>query len=303
MIKYKITHTTTYNYGEPVLVCQNELRLTPRDSRLQICKQHRLIIRPQPAISGRRLDYFGNHLNFFSIEESHRRLVVTATSRVEIRAPNLPDPAASAPWEVIRDVVPSDLSKAGLEAVQFRVDSAGAFATRNLRDYAGLSFPPGRPILEGAIDLMHRIHSEFKYDTTATTVTSTLADVFRLRRGVCQDFAHVAIGCLRALGLPARYVSGYLRTTPPPGRPRLVGADASHAWLSVYCGDAGWVDLDPTNDVLPTTDHITVAWGRDYHDVCPIKGVFVGGGQHTMNVSVDVMPAEALSSENALAEG
>lgn len=303
MIKYKITHTTTYTYGEPVLVCQNELRLTPRDSRLQMCRQHRLIIKPHPAVSGRRLDYFGNLLNYFSIEESHRRLAVTATSRVEIRPPDLPDPAQTIPWELMRDGLPRDLSRPGLEAIQFRVNSPGAAATPALRDYASASFPAGRPILEAALDLTGRIHREFKYDPTATTVSSPLHEVFQLRRGVCQDFAHVEIGCLRSLGLPARYVSGYLRTLPPPGRPRLVGADASHAWLSVYCGDAGWIDLDPTNNVLPTTDHITVAWGRDYHDVCPIKGVFVGGGQHMMSVSVDVMPAEALSSEIALADG
>ncbi|MCA9209436.1 MAG: transglutaminase family protein, partial [Planctomycetales bacterium] len=146
--------------------------------------------------------------------------------------------------------------------------------------------------VEAATDLNARIHTEFAYDPRATTVNTPLEQVLKQRRGVCQDFAHLAIGCLRAMGLPARYVSGYLRTIPPPGQPRLVGADASHAWLSVYCGPLGWVDLDPTNNVIPTTDHLTVAWGRDYSDVCPIQGVFVGGGQHTMTVSVDVEPLQ-----------
>jgi transglutaminase-like putative cysteine protease len=152
------------------------------------------------------------------------------------------------------------------------------------------SFVPGRPILAATLDLTDRIHREFRYDPTATTISTPLEEVLRLRRGVCQDFAHLQIGCLRSLGLAARYVSGYLLTMPPPGQPRLIGSDASHAWLSVYCGEAGWIEIDPTNNVIPGTSHITLAWGRDYSDVCPINGVFIGGGQHSMSVWVDVLP-------------
>jgi transglutaminase-like putative cysteine protease len=155
---------------------------------------------------------------------------------------------------------------------------------------------PGRPVLEAVMELVARIHEDFTYEPRATTVQTPLREVFEKRWGVCQDFAHLQIGCLRSLGLAARYVSGYLRTTPPPDRPRLIGTDASHAWLAVYCGEAGWIDVDPTNNVLVSSDHITVGWGRDYYDVCPVQGVIVGGGEHTMNVSVDVAPEDTTAS-------
>ncbi|OYW11667.1 MAG: hypothetical protein B7Z55_19015 [Planctomycetales bacterium 12-60-4] len=188
-----------------------------------------------------------------------------------------------------------------LEALQFTFDSPSVTAPAAVGQYAAESFPAGRPILEGVRHLTTRIHEDFKFDPRATTVSTPVVEVFEHRRGVCQDFAHLEIAALRSLGIPARYVSGYLRTIPPPGRPRLVGTDASHAWLSVYCGEAGWIDVDPTNDCIVSTDHITVAWGRDYSDVCPIKGVFVGGGTHQMTVSVDVQPLESSTSKSAKA--
>ena len=161
-----------------------------------------------------------------------------------------------------------------------------------LRDYAQSSFASGRPILESIVDLTGRIFHDFEFDSKATTVYTPLEDLLKIRRGVCQDFAHLAIGCVRSMGLPCRYVSGYLRTTPPPGKPRMIGADASHAWASVYCGPLGWVDFDPTNNALAGQSHISIAWGRDYGDVCPLQGVFVGGGEHSMGVNVDVIPAD-----------
>lgn len=287
---YKITHTTTYKYVEMVPVCHNEVHLTPRDTDTQTCHNFRLQIKPEPDLVSRRTDYFGNQVHSFSIPEGHRRLSVSATSRVHVRERELTPADQSCPWEIVRDglIQTQDLER--LEAIQYLFDSPSVIISENLRDYAKPSFPEGRPILEAVADLTTRIHKDFKYDPRATTVNTPLEDVLELRRGVCQDFAHLQIGCLRSLGLPARYVSGYLRTIPPPGKPRLIGADASHAWLSIFCNEIGWVDVDPTNDCFINLDHITVAWGRDYTDVCPIKGVFVGGGAHAMTVSVDVEP-------------
>jgi transglutaminase-like putative cysteine protease len=180
------------------------------------------------------------------------------------------------------------LDAGDLAAAQFRFASPRVAVSDSLRSYAADSFRPGRPVLAAVAELSSRIHADFRFDPTATHVNTTVAEFLQSRRGVCQDFAHLIIGMLRSMGLPARYVSGYLRTEPPPGTPRLVGADASHAWVSAWCGELGWVDTDPTNNVLPTTDHITVAWGRDYGDVAPIKGVYTGGGPHTIQVAVDV---------------
>jgi transglutaminase-like putative cysteine protease len=297
-------------------VCHNQVHLAPRDMATQQCEMFRLLIHPAPADRGRRVDYFGNHVDYFSIHEAHRGLTVTANSRVTVKPPPVVVAAESPPWEdVVRDLR-RDLSPAGLDAYQYVFDPANSAMGLNLQaagrtngwsdgesvslekqvlDYVRPSFPSGRPIIEAARDLTNRIHRDFVYDSKATTVYTSVAEVLRLRRGVCQDFALVEIACLRAMGLAARYVSGYLRTFPPPGRPRLIGADASHAWISLYAGPLGWIDFDPTNNVIPMEDHITVAWGRDYNDVCPIQGVFVGGGQHAMSVSVDIAPATAES--------
>jgi transglutaminase-like putative cysteine protease len=235
-----------------------------------------------------QLDCFGNHATYFTVEEPHDRLTVRASSRMEVLPTTPPDGAASLPWERAREFLQGDRSPRGLEACQFVFDSPYVMAAAELVRYAAPSFTPGRPLLEAALDLMHRIYADFLYDPTATTITTPLREVLDQRRGVCQDFAHLEIGCLRSLGLSARYVSGYLRTEPPPGQPRLVGVDASHAWLSVYCPHIGWVGLDPTNDQVPSDKHILLAWGRDYDDVSPIKGVNLGGGRHSVTVGVDV---------------
>ncbi len=292
-MRYKITHTTRYTYSEAVPVCQNIVHLKPRDRLYQRLADHRLLIMPAASSVTSRIDYFGNHCSHFSIQESHKTLAVTSTSEVEVTAPAVPQPKDSPTWESVVERVRSDRTTDGLTACQFHFDSPLVARSTELARYAGQSFVPGRSVVEAALDLTARIHDNFEYDPRATTVNTPLTTVLEQRRGVCQDFAHVAIGCLRSLGLPARYVSGYLRTEPPPGQPRLVGADASHAWLSIYCGDLGWLDLDPTNNTSPTANHITVACGRDYSDVCPIKGVFVGGGTHAVSVAVDVVPQEA----------
>lgn len=289
-MKYDITHKTKYAYSDAVSVCHNVVHLLPRTLPYQQCEHSRLLVHPEPVRIGQRQDYFGNRVSWFAIEQAHRGLTVTATSKVTVS--QRPSTDTSVTWEQVRDTLAADRSPQGLEAVQFRFASASIKPFADLRDYAAVSFPPGRPMVEAVTELTARIHDEFSYDPRATTVHTPLEEAFAKRRGVCQDFAHLQIGCLRSLQLPARYVSGYLRTVPPPGKTRLAGADASHAWISVYLLNGQWLDLDPTNNMVASTDHITVAWGLDYTDVCPIQGVIVGGGKHTMTVAVDVVPIE-----------
>ncbi len=290
MIKYKVSHSTTYEYDAPVAVCQNVVFLTPRSTPYQSCTYHRLLVRPAPPSPHRRTDYFGNTASLFSLSTGHRKLQITANSTVElVERPAFQD-ASTLPWEQVRDVLATDRTEQGLDDYQFCFASPRVPLLADLADYGKQSFTPGRPIAEAYRELTNRIFADFTYDPTATTVNTPIAEAFGKKHGVCQDLAHVMIGCLRPLGLAARYVSGYLRTHQPEGQPRLVGADASHAWASLYCGDIGWLDADPTNDVLPSTEHITVAWGRDFGDVCPVAGMFVGGGSHRLNVSVDVAP-------------
>jgi transglutaminase-like putative cysteine protease len=284
-----VTHTTTYRYTAPVSLCHNVVRLTPRACARQACHRSRLLVDPPPAVLQQRVDYFGNHATFFTVQEPHRRLTVTAESDGAWQQTPQPVAAATLPWEQVRGLLPTDRSEAVLDACQYVFESTHVQISPELLAYASPSFPPGRPVLEGAADLMARIHTDFRYDPTATTVSTPVHEVLTHRRGVCQDFAHLQIACLRSLGLAARYVSGYLVTRPPPGRPRLIGADASHAWLAVFCPGAGWVDLDPTNNVLPTERHITLGWGRDYEDVSPTRGVILGGGRQTIAVGVDVV--------------
>ncbi len=297
LMKYKITHKTMYEYVEAVPVCQNVVRLTPRNDGRQKCTYHRLIVRPIPAHVSRRTDYFGNTVQDFSIHEGHRALRVTAMSNVEVRPVSFPDASTTTAWEAIRDATAAARTPVVVDACQFRFGSSLVTGAAELADYARQSFTPERPVLEAVVDLNGRIHTDFTYDPTATDIQTPWQEVFRNRRGVCQDLAHVTIGCLRSLGLAARYVSGYLRTIPPPGRRRLVGADASHAWVSLYCGELDWDDLDPRNNLLPSDEPITLAWGRDYADVAPIRGMFVGGGSHQLSVSVDVVPLDAASTE------
>ena len=291
-MKYKLTHTTNYNYTDPVPVSHNLLHLTPRERNRQHTRDQRILVRPQPAFTGRRTDYFGNPVDYFSIHEAHSKLTVTSNCRLEVTAAEPPNLKQSLPWKDMADQLKQATTPALLEAFQFAFPSARTRISEELANYARESFHPNRPILDATMELTHRIHKDFKYETASTNVNTRLEEVFEHRRGVCQDFAHVQIACLRSLGLAVRYVSGYLRSYPPPGSPRLVGADASHAWISIYAGEQGWIDFDPTNDKIPSDEHVTVSWGRDYNDVCPIQGVFVGGGNHTMSVSVDLMPLE-----------
>jgi transglutaminase-like putative cysteine protease len=293
---YRINHATTYHYSEPVTLCHNLLHLTPRHGPNQTCQRSQILVAPLPVVLLQEVDYFGNATLFFTIQGPHPKLTVTAHHLVEVTPPALPEAAGTIPWDQVAAQVRQDHGPEGLDAYQYAFNSCYVKVGAQLLDYGRPSFPPDRPLLDGVVDLTRRIHGDFHYDPEATTVATPLAEVLARRRGVCQDFAHLEIGCLRALGVPARYVSGYLLTNPPPGQERLIGADASHAWLAVYCPGAGWIDIDPTNNQLPQEKHITLAWGRDYDDVSPIKGIILGGGRHSVRVAVDVVPGEEIQA-------
>jgi len=285
-MKYRVVHHTRYDYSQAVVLAHNEARLQPRATAVQTCTATEVLIDPPPQQRAEHDDAFGNRVLYFALQEPHRQLAVTAISEVEIGPPVAVGDSPA--WDTaLQLLVESTVPETRL-ARQFRLDSPGAAASPAVRAYAAPSFRPGRPLLEAVADLSRRINREFTFDPESTSVTTPLSEVLAQRHGVCQDFAHLAIACLRAFGLPARYVSGYLETVPPPGQARLAGADASHAWFAVYVPDAGWVDFDPTNDLLPTDRHVTTAWGRDYSDVAPLKGVIFGGGPHTLDVSVDM---------------
>jgi transglutaminase-like putative cysteine protease len=286
-MRYRVTHRTAYSYASQVTLCHNETHLKPRSFGEQTVLDSRLSIEPRPASFAERLDFFGNHTSYFAVQQPHTELVVTAVSEVELNTGRL-HLQSSAGWEDAARRVRSELTPNNLEARQYLLDSPMVNAVAGLAAYGAASFPPQRPLVEAVHNLMERIHRDFTYDPGFTEIATPLAHVFEHRRGVCQDFAHLAIACLRAQGLAARYVSGYLETQPPPGQQKLQGADASHAWFSVYDPDVGWLDFDPTNNKIPIDQHITTAWGRDYADITPLKGIIFGGGKHKAKVGVDV---------------
>ena len=288
---YTITHRTAYDYTAPVTVSQHVARLEPRNTDAQERNEFVLEIFPEPTLRKVRMDYFGNQLCFFVIQEVHQELEITTRSRVTVHTPKPCEPGTSPVWEDVSKLFRDPVSPQVVGPYQFVFDSPQVNASVDLAEYAAKSFESNTPVLVGAQDLTRRIFKDFKYDPKATTVATPLHEVLKKRRGVCQDFAHVGIACLRSLGIPARYVSGYLRTRPPEGKPRMVGADASHAWFSVFCPGTGWVDFDPTNNIQPGEEHITVAYGRDFGDVSPVAGILTGGGQHEVKVAVDVSEA------------
>jgi transglutaminase-like putative cysteine protease len=311
-VKYRITHTTLYHYSQPVGLCQNEARLQPRNFWRQQCHNSRFDITPAPMDFSERFDFFGNRVAYIAIQQPHTKLIVTAVSEVTIfPRQNSLDLFNQMTWEQVRSLFQETPSQGQLQsqqgqiqlqnqdqvleildARQYILDSPMVTVTPELADYARNSFLPNRVLVDVVHDLMQRIYRDFTYDPTFTTIATPLSEVLSFRRGVCQDFAHLAIGCLRAYGIAARYISGYVETLPEPGKQRLVGADASHAWFSVYVPGTGWMDFDPTNNTVPLDQHITLAWGRDYADVTPLKGIAFGGGQHTLSVSVDVLRLE-----------
>jgi len=277
-------HLTTYTYGAPVSICHTDVHLTPRGDHGQTVIEHSLEIEPAPDFSAERIDYFGNVVTSFSISEPHSELKIAARSIVEIERVEQVHPGLTPPWEMVRDELRRHGATSSLRAAEFVFESPRVATGPAFADYAGNSFEPDRPLIDAALDLCRRIYAEFRYEPRATTVTTPVADVLRTRIGVCQDFAHLMIACLRSIGLPARYVSGYLQSGPDS-----TGAEASHAWASLYCPGLGWFDFDPTNDTMPNGKHVTLAWGRDYSDVSPVRGVAVGGGVQRIEVAVKVI--------------
>lgn len=290
-MNYRIVHRTTYKYKSSVSFGDHVACLTPRTLPHHRCLSHKIVITPQ-ADCNKRVDYFGNQLCFFTVEEPHSQLIVEAHSEVVIEERDKRRLDESPAWEQVAEILPQDRRAESLDAYQFVFESPRIRPSPEFAQYARQSFKPGRPFTEALLDLTASIYKEFRFDAKATSVRTTPEEVLKNRRGVCQDFAHLQIACLRSLKLPARYVSGYLRTYPPPGRPRLVGADASHAWVSAYCPGIGWIDVDPTNNVVPSQNHVILAWGRDYGDVSPLRGLILGGRNHTLKVAVDVEPLD-----------
>jgi len=292
---YQILHDTCYHYDSPVSLAQQLAHLWPRDCAWQRCTDRQLLITPEPTTRRDEQDVFGNPLTRLAFERPHDELQVNARLTVEVLARPALDFNLSPAWELTRNALTyssQPLSAELLEACRYRFQSPYVHLKRSFVEFSESCFPPGRPLLLGVQALMEKIFNEFTFDAEATQVATPLVEVLERRRGVCQDFAHLMLACVRSRGLAARYISGYLLTRPPPGQPRLIGADASHAWVSVFCPLLGWVDFDPTNNVQPALEHITLAWGRDFSDVSPLRGVILGGGNHDPEVRVTVLPLE-----------
>lgn len=290
-MRYRVRHITEYTYGAPVSLCYNMAHLLPRDTRNQRCLNQKIQINPPPVYQSEGEDYFGNQTFYFSIQEAHKKLVIDVTTDFEITSLNPLE------WQQqnttscgqLRALLASPDTPELRMAKEYLLDSPQIRRSADLKAYADSTFADNIPLLQAALAFTHKIFTEFKFDPTTTTVATPLEQVLKQRSGVCQDFAHLAIGCLRSVGIPARYMSGYLETLPPPGQEKLVGADASHAWFAIFIPELGWIEFDPTNDVMPNEQHIVTAWGRDYADVTPLQGViFEGGGSQQLAVSVDV---------------
>lgn len=288
-LRYQIRHSTIYDYSAQVTEADHVIKLKPRELPRQRLHSFELHVSPTCEMNTPLADYFGNESAVVTHRQALTQLEITARSEVDVALPYIPNPAETPVWETVRGRILTDRSVASLEAIECTYESDMVDTPNGIADYALESFFPRRPVLEAAKELTERIFNDFAFDPSATTTTTPVSEVFANRRGVCQDFAHFQIACLRSIGMAARYVSGYLETDPPPGSPRLVGADASHAWVSIYCPEIGWIDLDPTNGCLPSLRHITIGWGRDYYDICPIRGVVNGGGNPILSVGVDVL--------------
>lgn len=299
-VRYHIRHDTLYAYDQPVGESRQQLRLTPRNLPWQRCLSHHVEVHPEPARRQHFRDGFGNAVQSLHFERDHEELFIRAESWVGLS----PRPALSLDesplWEDVRSKLTyragRTLPAAELDAAGYLFESTHVRVKRDFADYAAADFAPGTPLLCAVDGLMRRIFKEFSFDPEATDVSTPVTEVFEKRRGVCQDYAHFMLSCLRSLGLAARYVSGYLLTRPPEGKPRLIGADATHAWISVYCPINGWVDFDPTNALLPALEHVTIGWGRDFGDVSPLRGVLLGGGGHEPKIAVTMVPEGELAA-------
>lgn len=292
-MRYRLRHTTRYEYSSAVTLSHNEARLKVRELPWQHGEHAAFAIEPTASRLHERHDFFGNHVLYFAIQDVHDAMAVTATSEVTTDAALLPQFNCNYTWEQAAQQLRDRTHKQSAEAYAaqlFTMNSAYIKRSTELAHFAQRSFTPNRPLIEAVLDFNAHIFHEFIYDPEFSSLATPIAEVMASKRGVCQDFAHLAIGALRSIGLAARYVSGYLETDPPPGQTKLIGADASHAWLSVWIPEAGWMDIDPTNGGVLTERYLTLGWGRDYADVPPLKGVMSGGGHHSLHVEVDVLP-------------
>jgi len=285
---YRIFHRTQYEYREPVTVSNHTVHLRPRIYPGQQILESSILIEPEPLSTHEYLDYFGNSVMFFTIEQQHAALRIDCSSTVEVSGVAGGQPVQSPPWERVASTMTTGLTNEALRVREFIFPSALVPLLDEAREYAKPCFQPGRPLMEAALELNAQIFSDFTFDNTATTVSTPVIEVFQTRKGVCQDFAHLFLCCLRSMGLAARYVSGYMRTLPPPGGARIFGADASHAWIAVFCPGQGWIELDPTNNRPAELDYVVLGWGRDYTDVSLVRGVLSGGGTHDLTYSVDM---------------
>ncbi len=288
-MNYRIIHKTEYKYHEKVSLCHNIARLTPRSTDKQFCKKTTVKIEPEPDVLNEYEDFFGNKVVYFAIQKPHEKLTVTVTSDIQKNSPGIIEMKlyGNTPWEEVLKQI-KEPKPDHFDARQYALESPMISPIPEISLYASQSFYPGRPIFEATQDLMQRIFRDFKFVSGFTTIATPLSTVIAERKGVCQDFAHLAIACVRSVGLPARYISGYIETIPPPGKEKLTGVDASHAWFSVFIPNVGWTDFDPTNNQLPGDQYITNGWGRDYSDITPLKGVILSSGDHELSVSVDV---------------
>jgi transglutaminase-like putative cysteine protease len=292
-MNFEISHRTVYRYSAPVSHSDHLLHLKPRPYGRQTVLRHNLLMDPAPASQTDFTDDFGNPVSIITIEQDHTKLEIHSRAQVDVEAPYDFDPRRTASWNDVAAQLRANLGAETFDAVLYSCPSRYIRPSREIHRFARPSFPDGRPLLEAVVDLTARIYNGFTYTSGATDVATPVEEVLRSKRGVCQDFAHIQIACLRTLGLAARYVSGYLLTRPPEGQPKLVGADASHAWISVWAPETGWVDFDPTNNLTPKEEHIALAFGRDFQDVSPVSGVLLGGGEHEVEVAVDVAPVPA----------
>lgn len=289
--RYRVVHETRYSYQSMVTLSQQYVHMTPRSFPYQQTESHQIWVDPMEEDGVDGTDYFGNRTRHIAITTPHKTLLVHAESTVALSPRyDLAQIKGTLPWETLRDVMQQDQNPATLEACRYLYASPHVSCSPELEDYARISYTAGRPQLDAALELTQRIFDDFEFDDKATEISTPLEEVLTGRRGVCQDFAQLMIGCLRSLGLPARYVSGYILTHPPAGQPRMIGADASHAWVSVFCPGLGWVDFDPTNRCLVQCEHITLGWGRDFSDVTPMRGIVLGGGEQALEVQVTVTP-------------
>jgi transglutaminase-like putative cysteine protease len=294
--RFHVLHETRYEYAATVSLSQKLLHLTPRSFQFQQCESHSIMLNPMDSERTQGVDFFGNQTSYCVVTEPHQSLLVRAESVLTLYPrPGQELLANSVPWEAVRDGIHLLTNPARLEVIKYLYTSTHITYSEELAAFARVSFKPGRSVLESAFDLTRRIYSEFLFDSQATEISTPLSELLEIKRGVCQDFAHLMIGCLRAIGLACRYVSGYILTRPAPGKLRLIGADASHAWVSVYCPSIGWVDFDPTNCCMVTMEHVTLGWGRDFSDVSIIRGVMLGGGAQTLKVNVTMTELDVLS--------